>query len=422
MQNLSEQVINEIRAQKLEDEIQPGYVNRIINSLDEEERSATEISRIANVSGAMARAVLTIAEGIKDSPVKNKHMRFRLTERIEDKKENKQENIKPATKRSGDSSKKLAEIIPSIISILHARPQTISSLADELEVAQDTCQMIVKKLEDEGAVTQDLSTEWEEPVYMLDNEGYKKYLDRTSKEALAKAESSSEPAKEELKAKDVVSNENSEVPETITSPTEHIENMILELLKKEEMKVSSMVKMTSTAITRVDIEEALNNMMNKGLISCDNPSKKHPIYFLSSKDNANKENTSKSKAKVDSQKESTSKKQSKEAQSNNDEKAASESSEALSEPSTTAAKKDDEKMTLLPKSEGDNSFVSILSSDGLSSYPDVAALQLVLEDVLASATESKASQVRRAIDVIIKEKDKVKKAVSNLNNTINELL
>jgi hypothetical protein len=66
--------------------------------------------------------------------------------------------------------------------------------------------------------------------------------------------------------------------------------------------------------------------------------------------------------------------------------------------------------------------VSILSSDGLSSYPDVAALQLVLEDVLASATESKASQVRRAIDVIIKEKDKVKKAVSNLNNTINELL
>ena len=415
MQNLSEQVINEIRAQKLEDEIQPGYVNRIINSLDEEERSATEISRIANVSGAMARAVLTIAEGIKDSPVKNKHMRFRLTERIEDKKENKQENIKPAPKQSGEPSKKLAEIIPSIISILHARPQTISSLADELEVAQDTCQMIVKKLEDEGAVTQDLSTEWEEPVYMLDNEGYKEYLDRTSKEALAKAESSSEPAKDEPKVKEAVSNDSSETTEVMTSPTEHIESMLLELLKKEEMKVSSMVKMTSTAITRVDIEEALSNMLNKGLISCDNPNKKHPIYFIASKDDTPKESTSKAKEKPEGQKESVAKKQSREVQSNNREKVASDSSKAVT-------KQDDEKTTSLPKSEGESEFVSTLSSDGLSSYPDVAALQLVLEDVLASATESKASQVRRAIDVIIKEKDKVKKAVSNLNNTINELL
>ncbi len=426
MQSLSEQVINAIRSRNMEDEIPIQYVNQVIESLDENERSATEISRMANVTGGVARAVLTIAaNSVENSPVKNNYMRFKLSESVSGRnsvsKSKESSSDKIVAKR--DSIKDISKIIPSIISILHERPQTISSLADELDVNLDICTKIVKNLEDESAVIEDVSTEWPEPVYMLDNEGYKKYVERTTKKAEIRSENSKDLSTE---AEQKVRGAQKETKNVAKEKPSSVEKIILELLNKEkELKISNIVKLTDTAITRIDIEDTLSRMTEKGVVSCDNPSKKHPVYFLTNTNAtvvdkeviSSEEEVSKKTESPNTSVAATTKNDSVDT-SSNDKKRPTQSNVKGNDSSNSTLVEAENATEGKAKQEMEESYDKLVTSP----YSDVAALQMVLEDILPTLSASKRGQIERAIEGIERDKDKIKRAVGNLSKTINELM
>jgi predicted transcriptional regulator len=405
MQNIVEQITSRVNAQDLKMDIAPEHVSRIISSLDEKERTVSEISRLAKVPSAFARVVLSTMEKLDDSPVKSNYMRFRLSESNKNNKDNLEQ-------KKSLSLKNIPEIITSIIKILHERPQTVSSLSDELSIDTKTCQTIIDKLEAENAVSK-TETEWEEVLYNLDEDGYADYISRSSERA--KIHSSS-------KAADIVkenSKYNTEVADNADSNLISVEDMVVKILEDNgKCKISALVKNTDAAITRVDIEDALGSLEKKNIVSVSNHSAKYPYYFLSSQNEGvdNKEKASaktiKAKSKVVAEKEvgvaeST--------PSKIENIITMKESVAPSKQTTfTEVKKDAEKVAMTVNNQENE-------PKRYSSYSEIAALQIAMEDVLEGATVAQVSRINAAIQNIENEKTRVKNAISNLNKTINEL-
>lgn len=418
MQDLSQRVFTRIESSGIIDGINIQHVNRVLESLDDTERSPTEIARLAGVPSAMGRIILQEAEKVAGSKISNNHMRFRLSESLGS--ENAQTDEKSVSEKSPTAStseetsaeptspsklKDISKIIPSIIRILHERPQTISSLADELDVDQEACMMIVKNLEKENAIIEDDNTEWPEPLYRLDVDGYKKYVERASSKAKPKAieRDGLKPADSKVsddieKSTDKVDKKPSPVKETAKQSTDNeiVEKIVLGLLKDSDLKVSGLVKMTNPAITRVDIENAIESLMDKGLVACDNPSKRYPIYSLSDKND------------------STAKK--------SDEKSAPSVRDDVKKPVVTTEKTSRSAAESVTKDTIHEQNEPAIGRSDFSVHSDVAALQLVLDDVLPTLSASKARQIKKAIEGIEREKSKVKNAIANLSKTINELM
>lgn len=440
MVNLVDKVINGIRDKKLDYDINPKHIEQIMASLDGNERSVMEISRLAQVPGATARIILTEIEGMKDSPVKNNLMRFSLVG-VEKK------EVEKKTDTRIISASDFSKTISSIITILHQRPQTVASLSDELSIDAKSCQVIINKLKDEKAVSVDLSTEWDEPVYILDEKGYSDYLERNKNKAVAGAKKpeisqvAAPVAKLPLKATQKTSN-------TAKNSTISIEDIVMSVLSgSEKLKISDIVKMTDTAITKMDIESALSSLIKNGFVKSSNPKRKYPFYSLTGKQKAEsitanepvklntvkaepvREDDTKAEAgkiaatKVEAN--SDVREKTKDAASSEGIKAVEEEIKPKKQGIDTSNKLDEDKISVFAKEVNTKLDTDGSESDdtqlNLSSYADIAALEIALEDVMSMVSESKRKQIKGAIKTIEREKERVKNAIQNLNKTINEL-
>jgi len=415
MNDLSQTVYDRIKLQNIDSEVEKKHINQILTSLNSEGRSVTEIARLAQVPPWMGRIVLNTAESVEGSHISNERMRFKRdseanSNTVEEKAPQNQPReaaspAKPVGKKSSLASV-ISKIIPSIIRILHERPQTVSSLADEMEIEQEECLKIIKKLESENAVTEDLSTEWPEPVYMLDEEGYKGYITRVEEKAKTKTEVEKAKPTEKVVTKESKPSKPSK-PSNKSNQSTSVSDMVLEIIKAEgKVKVSELVSKTNTAITRIDIEKAIEVLLNNNSIVCDNPSKRHPLYSIAGENNKKIENTTALTAKKAQKTESTEKAEANTVEQKEAEKA---NTSVVSEKRPASQSSPEKKI-----SQEDDYVVS--------EFSDIAALELVLEDVLPQLSDAKVRQIKRAIKGIENEKNKVRNAVSNLSKTINELM
>jgi len=435
MQKFVDRVIEDPSIKDASVQVKPDFVNRVLNVLDEEEKTATEVGNLTGIPSGVCRAILTSLEQVKGSPVVSEKLKYRIGQNTTPHDETPTASKKPQANNNG------TQIISQIISILHERSQTIDSLADELGIESKTCELVVKKLISEGAIMIDDSIEWDEELYKLDSDGYEGYVERQkagrveNKKPKLTGKVEKEESKASIKVKAPAKDKAEDKAEDKASDQEliSVEDIVLNAIKDNgEMRLKAIVDVTPTGINKLDIEEAVEAMLKSKKIKAKNPKAKYPFYILSDemKETESTKEDSGSLSREDDA--SSEKKVVGEPKTNNasDKKAVDKPKSKEIKKSATIQKSSLPKEKMLVGKDKKITDIaiepSIRKNDSVESdfefeysdYSDIAAIQIALQDVMGTLKKSKQKQISAAIAQLEKEKVKVRAAVIKLSEAV----